>query len=373
MGWAMETSAETNLLFTTTGRCRSSGREETEAVLAGCAARCWPSTGAGPLPAVGAWRTVAELTGGELAAPGGRRAPAARPGARRRQPRHPRLRRAASVPRAPGRGVARPADLDPAAEPAQAGALRLLADRPRPRAPGPGHRRRAAHAQARPTRWTGWPSTRSPSCWPGAGELIHPASAFLASESGHFESEAAEHDLHAFQAVRTMDEILVSNFMVFTELTENEHLRPVGRRRGLGHRLLPAREPRAQAGALRLDDRLRGLAADAGRRRAGAGPDRRLQRRDDRADRALPRAAGPRRIRRQPGRRRPATGSATACPPSATGSSGTTSSPATSPASTRPPSPTATRSAPSSATGPMSRSAWSPSAAPAWAPTCCAG
>jgi pimeloyl-ACP methyl ester carboxylesterase/predicted glycosyltransferase len=53
-------------------------------------------------------------------------------------------------------------------------------------------------------------------------ELIHPASAFLASESGHFEGEAAEHDLHAFQAVRTMDEILVSNFMVFAELVENE-------------------------------------------------------------------------------------------------------------------------------------------------------
>ena len=53
-------------------------------------------------------------------------------------------------------------------------------------------------------------------------ELIHPASAFLASESGHFESRAAEHDLHAFQAVRSMDEILVANFMVFSELTENE-------------------------------------------------------------------------------------------------------------------------------------------------------
>ena len=53
-------------------------------------------------------------------------------------------------------------------------------------------------------------------------ELIHPASAFLASESGHIEGEAAEHDLHAFQAVRSMDEILVSNFMVFAELVENE-------------------------------------------------------------------------------------------------------------------------------------------------------
>jgi pimeloyl-ACP methyl ester carboxylesterase/predicted glycosyltransferase len=54
-------------------------------------------------------------------------------------------------------------------------------------------------------------------------ELVHPASQFLASESGHIESEAAEHDLHAFQAVRNMDEILVSNFMVFADLVEREH------------------------------------------------------------------------------------------------------------------------------------------------------
>jgi pimeloyl-ACP methyl ester carboxylesterase/predicted glycosyltransferase len=58
------------------------------------------------------------------------------------------------------------------------------------------------------------------------GELIHPASAFLASESGHIESfadEAAEHDLHAFQAIRNMDEILISNFMVFDDLVRDEH------------------------------------------------------------------------------------------------------------------------------------------------------
>jgi pimeloyl-ACP methyl ester carboxylesterase/predicted glycosyltransferase len=54
------------------------------------------------------------------------------------------------------------------------------------------------------------------------GELIHPASAFLASESGHLESEAAEHDLHAFHAVRNMDEILISNFMVFADLVQDE-------------------------------------------------------------------------------------------------------------------------------------------------------
>jgi pimeloyl-ACP methyl ester carboxylesterase/predicted glycosyltransferase len=53
-------------------------------------------------------------------------------------------------------------------------------------------------------------------------ELIHPASAFLANESGHIESESAEHDLHAFQAVRNMDEILISNFMVFADLVRDE-------------------------------------------------------------------------------------------------------------------------------------------------------
>ncbi len=54
------------------------------------------------------------------------------------------------------------------------------------------------------------------------GELIHPASEFLASESGHIESEAAEHDLHAFQAIRNMDEILISNFMVFADLVTHQ-------------------------------------------------------------------------------------------------------------------------------------------------------
>ena len=54
------------------------------------------------------------------------------------------------------------------------------------------------------------------------GERIHPASAELAGESGHFESESAEHDLHCFQAWRRMDEILVSNFMVFDDLVRAE-------------------------------------------------------------------------------------------------------------------------------------------------------
>ena len=54
------------------------------------------------------------------------------------------------------------------------------------------------------------------------GERIHPASALLANESGHIESESAEHDLHCFQAIRRMDEILLSNFMVFHDLVRDE-------------------------------------------------------------------------------------------------------------------------------------------------------
>ncbi len=56
-----------------------------------------------------------------------------------------------------------------------------------------------------------------------AGEQVHPASRFLANESGHIEHESGEHDLHAFHALRTMDEILVHNFMVFSEVVEQEH------------------------------------------------------------------------------------------------------------------------------------------------------
>ncbi len=54
------------------------------------------------------------------------------------------------------------------------------------------------------------------------GESVHPASAYLASESNHIESECGEHDLHAFQAIRRMDEILVNNFMVFSDLVQEQ-------------------------------------------------------------------------------------------------------------------------------------------------------
>jgi pimeloyl-ACP methyl ester carboxylesterase/predicted glycosyltransferase len=56
----------------------------------------------------------------------------------------------------------------------------------------------------------------------GRGERVHPASAYLANESGHIESESAEHDLHCFQAIRRMDEILLANYMVFDDLVREE-------------------------------------------------------------------------------------------------------------------------------------------------------
>jgi hypothetical protein len=54
------------------------------------------------------------------------------------------------------------------------------------------------------------------------GERIHPASVQLANESRHVASEADGHELHCFQAIRRMDEILLANFMVFQDVVERE-------------------------------------------------------------------------------------------------------------------------------------------------------
>jgi pimeloyl-ACP methyl ester carboxylesterase/predicted glycosyltransferase len=54
------------------------------------------------------------------------------------------------------------------------------------------------------------------------GERIHPMSRHLASESAHIESEAGEHDLPIFQAIRRMDEILLANLMVFHDVVRHE-------------------------------------------------------------------------------------------------------------------------------------------------------
>jgi pimeloyl-ACP methyl ester carboxylesterase/predicted glycosyltransferase len=55
------------------------------------------------------------------------------------------------------------------------------------------------------------------------GERLHPVTARLANESRHFEAQAGEHDLQAFFALRTMDEVMARNFLVFADLLRSEH------------------------------------------------------------------------------------------------------------------------------------------------------
>ncbi|GAA1934065.1 glycosyltransferase [Nocardioides marmoribigeumensis] len=76
---------------------------------------------------------------------------------------------------------------------------------------------RRAHPDLRVDWLTQHPVTR---VLEDAGEHVHPASAWLAGESAHLEGESGEHDLHVFQAIRDMDEILVNNFMVFHDVVE---------------------------------------------------------------------------------------------------------------------------------------------------------
>ena len=55
------------------------------------------------------------------------------------------------------------------------------------------------------------------------GERLHPITAHLANESRHFEAQAGEHDLQAFFALRTMDEVMARNFLVLTDLLREEY------------------------------------------------------------------------------------------------------------------------------------------------------
>jgi pimeloyl-ACP methyl ester carboxylesterase/predicted glycosyltransferase len=56
-----------------------------------------------------------------------------------------------------------------------------------------------------------------------AGEILHPASTLLISEAAHVDFEADDHDLHAFQAIRRMDEILVANFLTFADVIDDRY------------------------------------------------------------------------------------------------------------------------------------------------------
>ncbi len=56
----------------------------------------------------------------------------------------------------------------------------------------------------------------------GCGESVHPASAELAPEAAGVDAEASEHELHAFQMLRQLDEIFAANFMVFHDVVREE-------------------------------------------------------------------------------------------------------------------------------------------------------
>ena len=54
-----------------------------------------------------------------------------------------------------------------------------------------------------------------------SGERVHPSTSLLLNESAHFEGWAtADHQLHAFNALWDMDEIMAANFMVFADAVE---------------------------------------------------------------------------------------------------------------------------------------------------------
>jgi len=55
------------------------------------------------------------------------------------------------------------------------------------------------------------------------GERLHPITQRLANESLHVERMAGEHDLQAYFALRTMDEVMARNFLLFADLVKAEH------------------------------------------------------------------------------------------------------------------------------------------------------
>ena len=110
-----------------------------------------------------------------------------------------------------------------------------------------------------------------------------------------------------------MDEILLANFMVFHDVVRDDHYDLwIGDEAWELDYFLHENPELKRAAYAWLTDFVGWLPmADGGEREARA--DRRLQRRDDRADRPLPPAARPRHLRRRPRRHRPATPSAPGC------------------------------------------------------------
>ncbi len=204
------------------------------------------------------------------------------------------------------------------------------------------------------------------------GERIHLASAHLSNESRHIESESAEHDLHCFRAWRRMDEILVANFMVFTDVVRDEPYDLwIGDEAWELDHFLHENPELKTAPYVWLTDFVGWLPMlDGGAHEAALTA-------DYNAEMIEHIARYPRLRDRSVSSATPTTSSRTAsaatCRSSGRGPRSTTTSPATSPASTRRRSPTATHCARNSATSRTRRCASSPSAAPESGRRCCAG
>ena len=202
---------------------------------------------------------------------------------------------------------------------------------------------------------------------------MHPASALLANESAHIEDESADHDLHAFQAIRRMDEILVSNFMVFNDVVDETYYDLVIGDEAWDVDYFLHENPELKRFAFAWLTDFVGLAADAERRGCRGRPHRGLQRRDARAAGPLPAAARPLDLRREPRRHRRRVVRRGAAARSGSGPRRTTTSPATSRGSRRRPPRSAPRFGSGWATARTTCCAWSPSAARASARRCCTG
>ncbi len=63
------------------------------------------------------------------------------------------------------------------------------------------------------------PADRVVEAW---GERLHPATKLIVNESAHLEGWAGDHELHAFNALWDMDEIMAANFMTFADVVERE-------------------------------------------------------------------------------------------------------------------------------------------------------
>ncbi len=178
-----------------------------------------------------------EGDGRQAAGDRGRRPPprGAAPG--RGEPRDPRVRRSLLPPRArrsTGRAAGR--------------ARCTSARRSASATPAATSRSPASCARWSPTSQIDWlaqdPVTR---VLEAEGERIHPASAHLANESAHIESESAEHDLHVLPGDPAHGRDPDRELHGLRRRRQRDAVRPLDRRRGLGARLPPAREPSAES------------------------------------------------------------------------------------------------------------------------------